>query len=322
MTASLVVGVDVGGTTIKTGLVDRHAGLTAGWRGRTPVSSGPEAVCDAVLAGVEDAVDRAPAGQVAAVGVVVPGIIDEQGGIARSAANLGWTDVPLRKLVAERVGLPAVLGHDVRAAALAEGRLGAASGADAYLFMALGTGIGAAVVLGGGTYVGTHGRAGEFGHTCVDPAGPRCACGGRGCIETFAAGPAIASAYARRAGLTGPVDAVQVSRQAAVGDPVAGEVWARAIRALAIGIANYVTLLDPQLIVIGGGVATAGERLFTPLRAALRETLPDFVPPPPVLAAQLKEAGILGAAMLAWSAIGVQLGGRGPVSQRWPEPGR
>src|SRR3954471_4410566 len=194
-----VVAVDVGGTTLKGGLCDCDAALLHRERRATPRESS-EALVDAIC-GLVDALaaeGRARFGGdgVAGVGLAVPGLVDEARGVALRAVNLPWHDLPLADVVAERCGLPVALGHDVRAAAGAEAALGAGRGADDVLFVAIGTSIGGAIVAGGRPYGGAHDRAGEIGHTVVDPDGPPCACGARGCVEALASAAAIERAYA------------------------------------------------------------------------------------------------------------------------------
>ncbi len=218
------------------------------------------------------------------------------------AANLGWRDVRIGAVVQERVGVPVVVSHDVRAAALAEGRLGAARGYDDYLLLTLGTGVGAAVVLGGRPYTGRGGRGGELGHTTVDPEGPICGCGRRGCVESFASAGALARRYAERSDEN--VDADEVVARALAGDRAAGVVWDDALDALALAIANYTTLLAPSLVVIGGGLAGAGADLFDPLVRRLG-SLVRFAEVPAVVPAALgPDAGWRGAAIAACQSVG------------------
>ncbi len=153
-------------------------------------------LCDEHVAALQAGKARGLGQTPVAAGVAIPGVVDEARGVAVFAANLGFRDVPLRDLVAERLGLPAALGHDMRAAGLAEARLGAGHGAEDVIFVGIGTGIAAAHVRGGHTNSGAHGAAGELGHIVVRPGGPACACGQRGCLETGAS----ASAASRSSG--------------------------------------------------------------------------------------------------------------------------
>jgi glucokinase len=305
----VVLGIDVGGTSIKTGLIDRAGHLHGPRKLPNHPERGPDLVVEGILRIAVAAVDRASSARGAwtlkAIGLVVPGLVDEAKGNAIRSVNLGWTDIPLLRLLSERVGLPAALGHDVRSAALAERLVGAATEAGDFLFIALGTGVGAAIMIGKEAYGGANGRAGEFGHTIVARNGPRCTCGNSGCIEAFASGSAIERRYERLTGAPQRVPTAEVSRRALAGDRGATRVWGEAVRALGMGIANYITLLDPDRVVIGGGVSAAGARLFSPLREAVARYLPPFLVSPPILPAALQSyAACVGAGIMAWSRIG------------------
>ena len=158
------------------------------------------------------------AARLRAVGLVVPGVVDAQQGIAVYAANIGWQQLPLRQIVAEAVGLPVILDHDVRAAGLAELELGAGRGLQEVLFVALGTGIAAAVITRGQVSAGATGRAGELGHLPVFPEGEWCACGQRGCTETYASASALSRRYSAASGIS-DVPAKDVISRATAGDP-------------------------------------------------------------------------------------------------------
>src|SRR5437764_1879202 len=305
----LVIGMDVGGTGLKAAVIDRQGKVFIKEQRPTQRERGSEAVIASILDFAYDLAKSASspsgAGRVAAAGVAVPGLIDEESGVALMSVNLAWKDVPLRRLLEERLGVPAVVGHDVRVASIAEGLLGAARGSENYLFLTLGTGVGAAVVLGGTPYVGMHVAGGEFGHMVVKPDGPPCGCGRQGCIETLASASAVVRRY--RAMTQAPIDMTtrDVAEQVVAGDAAAQHVWGEAIEALGIGIGNYVVLLDPERVVIGGGMADAGQMLFEPLIARLAKEVP-FQPVPSVLPASLgNDAGYLGAALKAWLALGV-----------------
>lgn len=299
MPADRIVAIDLGGTSLKGAVVSEATPEVA--TRPTPASEGPEAVVDAVAGFAADLVGCAQS--VAGIGLAVPGIVDEDSGTVIEAANLGWRDVAIGPVVQERVGVPVSLRHDVRAAALAEGLVGAARGYDDYLLLTLGTGVGAAVVFGGKPYTGLGGRGGELGHTTVDPDGPLCACGGHGCLEAYASAGAVVRRYAERTGER--VEAEQVVARAVGGDHVAQVLWDDALDALALAIANYATLLAPELVVIGGGLAGAGEYLFDPLIRRL-ESLVRFAEAPAVVPAALgPDAGWRGAAIAASQAAGV-----------------
>jgi glucokinase len=186
-----VIALDLGGTALKAGLVDPAGETLRALHRPSRRQEGPDAVVAGLLAAVDEL--RAEA-EPAAVGLVVPGVVDEAAGVAVFSANFGWRELPLRALLEERTGLPVAFGHDVRAGGLGEGALGAARGVRDFLFLALGTGIAGAAVLDGRPYAGG-GFAGEMGHVVVEPGGRACGCGARGCLETIASARAIAERY-------------------------------------------------------------------------------------------------------------------------------
>lgn len=269
---------------------------------------------DAVVASILDFADALRARglaefgeQAAAAGVAVPGIVDTEKGVAVYAANLGWSDVPLRDMLTARLGgTPVALGHDVRTGGLAEGRIGAGRGADRFLFMPLGTGIAGAIGINGVIEPGAHGSAGEIGHVVIRPGGIPCGCGQRGCLERLASASAVSLAWAEASG-DPEADAADCARAVAAGDPRAVAVWQEAVDALADGLVMAVTLLDPRTLIIGGGLAEAGETLFTPLRAAVEERV-TFQKLPTIVPAALGDtAGCLGAGLLAWDLLATEV---------------
>jgi glucokinase len=308
--AACVVAIDVGGTLLKGGVCDPDGAIVAGDRRRT-VRDDADRLVDGIVAFARDLADegrrRFGADGVAGVGLAVPGLVDEARGVALRAVNLPWRDLALAEIAAERLGLPVALSHDVRAAAAAEAALGAGRDADDFLFVAIGTGIGAAIVADGRPFLGAHGRAGELGHIVVEPDGPPCACGATGCLEAIASAAAIERAYAAAGGggesaRESGGSAREIAALAQAGDRVAREVWARAARALGAALAAAVALLDPGLIVLGGGLAEAGARLLDPVAAELGQRS-HLGPAPRVVAAELgADAGCRGAALLAWRA--------------------
>ncbi|MGW5556414.1 ROK family protein [Micromonospora sp. NPDC003944] len=306
----VVVALDVGGTGMKCALV-RPDGVVVGTeRHPTGAARGPAAVVATILDVAGGLADKARADGLTpiAVGIAVPGVVDEARGVAVWSANVGFRDVPLRDLTVTRLGLPTALGHDVRVGGLAEARLGAGRGTGHVLFVAIGTGIAAAHVVDGVAAVGAHGAAGEIGHILVRPDGPRCGCGRPGCLEAVASAAAIGRRYAELAGESADesVTAAEVAERAAAGEPLAGQVWREAVEALADGLASGQALFDVATIVLGGGLAQAGDRLLTPLRAALHERMTFHREPQLVAAALGDEAGCLGAALLALDAVGVR----------------
>ncbi|MEY2228031.1 MULTISPECIES: ROK family protein [Streptomyces] len=305
-----VIALDVGGTGMKAALVADDGTLLHEARRATGRERGPDAVVETIQDFAAELLDtgRERFGRPAsAAGVAVPGIVDAENGIAVYAANLGWRDVPMRALLSSRLGgIPVALGHDVRTGGLAEGRIGAGRGADRFLFVPLGTGIAGAIGIAGRIEAGAHGYAGEIGHIVVRPGGPACGCGQRGCLETLASAAAVSRAWAAASG-DPDADAADCAKAVASGDPRAQEVWLAAVGALADGLVTAITLLDPRTLIIGGGLAEAGETLFTPLRTAVEERvtfqrLPHIVP-----AALGDTAGCLGAGLLAWDLLATEV---------------
>lgn len=299
-----VVAIDVGGTTLKAAVVNGDGRALSLERRDTHAADGAEAVIDSVLTLAADLARVAP--RTVGLGLALPGVVDDETGTVVNSTNLRWRNVPIAALARERLGIAVAVTHDVRAAALAEGLLGAARGARDYLLITLGTGVGAAMVIRGQPYTGAHGFGGELGHVAVEPRGPLCGCGRPGCLEAFASAGHIAVRYRTMAGdLAEGATAREVAKRAADGEAIAGAVWRDAVDALSIAIANYVTLMDPELIVIGGGMAAAGEDLFVPLRHRV-EAQVRFGSPPAIVPAMLgEEAGRYGAAIGAWRAAGL-----------------
>ena len=277
-------------------------------RERTPTlaDAGPEAVISRIAACCADLAARTSAATgspPAALGLAVPGVVDEAAGVARFAANIGWHDAPLGKLYRERLGLPVAVVHDVRTAGLAERVLGAGRDSRDFLLVQIGTGIAGALVLDGRPYAGAHALGGELGHVAVDPAGEPCGCGGRGCLETVASAAAVARRYRQRTGSPG-VTAAEVAERAARGEAAARQVWEEAVAGLAAALAWYQGVLDPDLIVLGGGLASAGAVLLDPLQRELGARL-TFQRMPRLAASPLgEEAACHGAAVAAWTLTG------------------
>ena len=301
----LVIGVDVGGTTVKAGLFDSDGVEYRRGERPTPRHLGPDAVITTTLDAIVELRAQVPqAARLLAVGLVVPGVVDTQQGIAVYAANLGWQQLPLRQIVADAVGLPVILDHDVRAAGLAELELGAGQGFQEVLFVALGTGVAAAVITRAQVSAGATGRAGELGHLPVFPEGEWCACGQRGCTETYASAAALSRRYSAASGIA-DVPAHDVISRAAAGDPLADGIFSDAITALGRALVSYVLLMDPELILIGGGMAAAGAVLLDPLTREVQAGLAWRTAPTISQGRFAGDAGRRGAGILAWHALKV-----------------
>ncbi|MCL2733717.1 MAG: ROK family protein [Actinomycetia bacterium] len=307
-----VIALDVGGTGMKAALIGAEDAAPSGTRvlyqarRATGRERGPEAVVESILgfaAELRAYGERHFGAPPAAAGVAVPGVVDADRGIAAYSANLGWRDVPLRDLLSRRLGgAPVALGHDVRTGGLAEGRIGAGRGADRFLFVPLGTGIAGAIGIDGRVEAGAHGFAGEIGHIVVRPGGSPCPCGQLGCLERYASAAAVSEAWAEACG-DPEADAADCAKAVEAGDPRARKVWQGAVDALADGLVTALTLLDPRTMIIGGGLAEAGDTLFAPLRTAVRRRV-TFQKLPSVVPAALGDtAGCLGAGLLAWDLL-------------------
>jgi glucokinase len=309
----LAVGVDVGGTKIAGGVVDERGRILATARRESPATD-----TDAIELSIEELVEELRRDhEVTAVGVGAAGFVDSGRSTVLFAPNLAWRDEPLRSDLEKRIGLPVVVENDANAAAWGEFAFGAGEDVSDSLLVTVGTGVGGGIVLGGQLHRGAFGVAAEIGHLRVVPGGRLCGCGNRGCWEQYASGtalvrdtrdrarqgPLVARALVDRAGgdveaITGPL----ITEAAHHGDPFAREQLASLGRWLGEGIASLAAVLDPAVVVIGGGVSQAGDLLLGPTRAHFAANLTGrhHRPELQVRAAVLgNEAGLIGAADLA-----------------------
>lgn len=298
----MVLGVDIGGTKIAVGTVDESAGVLRSAFSPTLASEG----YDISIRQVMFAIERAMGPGIDAIGICAPGPLNPKTGVVLNPPNLpGWHNVPLARMVAERFGVRCLVENDANAAGLAETLFGAARGFASVFYMTWSTGIGAGIVLDGRIYHGKNGAAAEGGHLTIDyEADAPCACGVPGCIEGLASGTAMAARAARllpeypNTSLRPPVTAEAVGDAALAGDPLASSVLASSIEMVAAWMGGIVSLLDPDIIVIGGGVARIGEPLFSRLRELVPpKTINQFAGETPIVPAALAaHAGIIGAA--------------------------
>jgi glucokinase len=309
---SLTIGVDVGGTKVAAGVVDDRGRILATLRRATPAAS-PERTA-AVIADV--VTELAGRHQARAVGVGAAGFVDEAGGTVAFAPNLAWRGEPLRTKLAGLVGLPVTVENDGNASAWAEFRFGVARGHEHVTFVSVGTGIGAGFILDGRLYRGRWGMAAEPGHFRVVPDGRLCGCGNRGCWEQYASGSALvteARDIAMRApggamrllqlagGDSAAIGGPQITQAAREGDPAALRCFSIVGTWLGQGLADLAAILDPECIVVGGGVSEAGDLLLGPARAAFERALTGVGYRPRVEIARAalgQDAGIVGAADL------------------------
>jgi glucokinase len=311
---TLTIGVDIGGTKVAGGVVDQDGQVLAQTRRDTPADDVTK-TRDLII---EVVTELASAYPVRAVGIGAAGWIDASRSTVLFAPNLAWRYEPLRDVVAAAIDVPVVVENDGNVAAWAEFRYGAARDADDSMVMfTVGTGIGSGIVLGGAVLRGAHGIAAELGHVLAVPDGYPCGCGRRGCLEQYASGNALvrhARGGARRqpgraaalldlaGGDPGAIVGPMVTAAARAGDPVACEAFDTVGRWLGTGLADLVQILDPQVLVVGGGVIEAGELLLGPARRSYVDSLAQRgrLPVAEVRAAEMgNAAGVVGAADLA-----------------------
>ncbi|OLC63784.1 MAG: hypothetical protein AUH69_13535 [Actinobacteria bacterium 13_1_40CM_4_65_12] len=289
------LGLDLGGTYVKWVVIEEEGSsprVLATDRVSTDTSRGERSVVEQLIHLARDS--SRDLGPFVSVGVGVPGLYDPVAGTTRFMPNVRgkWAGVPVAAQVEEALGVLARLINDARAFTLAEHRLGAGRGANSMLGITLGTGVGGGLILGGGLYQGHDGTAGEFGHQTILPEGPACNCGNRGCLEVLARADAIVAAC----GQPTVEESVQAAR---AGDRRAQQGLTDAGSYLGIGVSNVMALLSVDRVVVGGGVAAAGEMLLGPLRAELeRRVFITDVSLVDVVCAELGTwAGAIGAAL-------------------------
>jgi glucokinase len=318
---TVCIGIDLGGTKIAAAAVDLSTGTVLGRRVvPTEAHEGPPAVLIRMAGVVEQVIAAAGMehSQIAGLGVGVPGVIDPARGETLLLPNLatGWRNVPAGAEMERLTKIPTRLVNDARAFTLAEATLGAGKGAHTVIGVTLGTGIGGGIAIDGRIHLGIDMTAGEIGHMTIDPFGPLCGCGNRGCLETYASGTAIAAsgAYAVIRGYTtimgdlidrdvNKLTPETILRAAEQGDAVAKEILERSGTYLGVGLANIVTLMSPNAIVVGGGAARLGEWILGPARREIERRC--FVTPLDrvrIVPAVLNDAGIIGAAVWAGQA--------------------
>ncbi|HET9729191.1 MAG TPA: ROK family protein [Acidimicrobiia bacterium] len=285
-----ILGVDLGGTNIVVGAMPEDGSRELAIRSEpTHAERGSEAVVDRIVSMIAQVISDVIASHDAqphdflGVGIGAPGPLDRERGIVIVAPNLGWRDFPLRNAISDRIRLPATLDNDANCATLGEWWRGAAQGGRNVVGITIGTGIGGGIVIGGQLYHGSSDVAGEIGHTTIDSTGRYCRCGNYGCLEAYASGPAIAlrarealerdEVSALHKMVKGDLDlltAATVYEAAHRGDALALEVVRDTARFLGTGIANLLNTVNPDVVVITGGVTRAGDRLFEPLRAEVK----------------------------------------------------
>ena len=293
-----MIGVDVGGTKILAGLVARDGTVVGHREYPTPIENE-----DALLDGLEAAVREFLDESVVAVGFGIPSQIDQRHGIALGSVNIPLRGVPFRQEMADRLGLAIGIDNDANAAAIAEWKAGAGRGTTDMIMLTLGTGVGGGLILGGKPYRGWFGAGAEIGHMVIVHDGLPCRCGGRGHLESYASGKAADELAAEAFGPA--ADAHRLARLAREGDPLAVRILTGIGEHLGSGIASLVNIFNPELIVVGGGFAAAGDFLFEPAQAvADREALVSVRDSYRIVRAELgTSAGMIGAGMVAFEAL-------------------
>lgn len=283
------IGIDMGGTNLRAAIADTDTGQIFHQRKwPTLAAEGQEAVIERIVQLIRELTQEngESANAIKGVGIGVPGTPDIETGVIQFLPNLPgkWLNVPLQAIIEDQVGLPVALINDVRAITLGEWTFGAGRGADTVVCLAIGTGIGGGVVVNGQFHLGLGGTAGEFGHHVVEVDGLPCGCGGKGCLELYASGPAIAAmgvkevmhGHTTRIGELvdhdlNRIDAGVIVQAAKEGDPVAQGILQRAGMYLGIAVGNILGVLSPQRVIFGGGVSTAGDLLLRPIVQTVNE---------------------------------------------------
>jgi len=287
-----VIAIDVGGTFLKGAIVE-GASITVSERWPTGREHGSDQALKGVIAFGQHLAKENP--QAKALGIVVPGLVDEENGMSVFAENVGWRDIPFRQLLQEATGLPVGFGHDVRAGGLAEKEFGAGVGVQDFLFLPIGTGISGAIFVNGKLVEDS--LAGELGHIEIG-SGENCTCGGANCLETVATGASIVRRYENLTGVrvAGSEEVLELAR---TGNHAALKVWDDALEGLAKVLTIYISVLSPELIVFGGGVSKSGEDLLRPLREKISKVSLWQQKPRLVTSYFGDNSAVVGAAILA-----------------------
>lgn len=316
-----ILGIDIGGTKTIAGVADETGRILAQKRIETPGVLGPEVNLTRIKAMAREVIDRSGA-SIDLIGIGCGGPLDRKSGTLHKVPNLpGWEGLCLTQIFGEEFNAPAYLDNDATVAAIGEMMFGAGKGVDDFAYFTISTGIGGGIIAGGKVYRGHGDNAGEFGHMKIKPNGPPCPCGDNGCLEALASGTSIAR-IAREQLEDRPktiiwnwiktpdkVTAEMVAKAAEHGDQFATRIWKTAMLHLGLGVANVVNVLNPRLIILGGGVTRAGDLLFTPIRETVRQhamkALADDVEIVP--AANGDNVGLMGAVALAIEQNGIAL---------------
>ena len=313
-----VLAIDLGGTKIIAAIISNKGEVMAREYQPTLADEGPQPVINRILSAVDHLLNlrNISSSQLSGISIAAAGVIDMEKGIITSSPSLpGWCDIPLRSIIGEKYKVSTFLVNDANAAALAEHHFGAGKGANNLVYLTVSTGIGGGIIINGRLYFGSSGSAGEIGHTTIDVNGPRCSCGNIGCLETLASGTAVAKETIRRIskgekssliemveGKTENITAETVGVAAQGGDSLTLEVISKAATYLGVGIVNLVNIFNPEIVIIGGGLAKMGDLLLDSVRQAVRERAFQLsAQAVRIVPAQLgDDAGVFGAAIFAF----------------------
>lgn len=318
MTKDIIAGIDIGGTKIALALADENGQRLSLYRFPTGVEQGPHRILNHAITEIGRMVEEAN-GNLRGIGVGCGGPLDRQRGLILSPPNLpDWDEFPIVELLEKRFGVSVVLDNDANAAAMGEHQYGAGLGLRNLVYFTISTGIGGGVIINGEIVHGVADGAGEVGHMMVQPNGPACGCGARGCMEAICSGTSIArrarerltnaqSSMAIKVSAGHEMTAQIVAEAAREGDALAREIWDETIYYLAIGVGNIISALAPEAVILGGGVTAVGEQLFAPLRSQVQSMVKIFPAEKiNILQAALGgDSGIYGALILGQHALEV-----------------
>lgn len=308
MSERVIGAIDVGGKSIKAGLVADKGLLHIEIPNALPIDPNPDLFFSSLRLTVNALVERAVSQNMSleGFGIGLPGLVDTTTGTAHFATNLQWQPTNFKEMIQEWTRLPACVEHDVRCGAIAEMAFGALRGEQDFVYVAIGTGIGASIGINGQIYAGFTGYAGELGHTIVHPQGRPCTCGRLGCLEAYCSAKHIELQFLSRTGIHATCE--EIGGLVKTGHLIAAEIWDEAMATLAAALVNYATLISPRKIVLGGGVSAAGEQLIIePVRSHMQRMAPDLVMPEFSLSQLRQHSGVIGAGYQAYGRLGLNV---------------
>ena len=313
MSTHVAIGVDLGGTTVKAGVVSAEGKILYQNRFDSKADQPQAVVLAQIEASVRDAMEHRNGATVGSVGLGSPGVVDDNGVVKAPPNFADFDNVPLQAILANRFNLPVRVENDANAAAIAESRFGSGRKFPNFLFVIWGTGVGGGIILNRAIYRGPSGGAGEIGHVCIDYKGPRCNCGATGCVEAFVGQRYLSQRTAEKlkhhpssrilefaGGNPDKIEPVYISRAAQAGDALAKEILAEAGMLLGVAIGAVMNIMDLRISIIGGGISAAGDVVMDAVKKSVQEhVLKPLRPDIQILPAKLgNDAGILGAAGL------------------------